>query len=131
MEELKDTFGFEQIGEAVFTEFTQLRPGGSASRASVAPSPRAESAPMTNREQPGRPVQQRSLVLLVMHHRFASMQGHTHAQRPDLTPLFGKQRTLGIEGSGDGVRSSGKSRLHCIADGLEEDATIGLDCGAE
>ena len=36
MDELKDTFGFEQIGEAAFAEVPQIRLRGRLSRASVA-----------------------------------------------------------------------------------------------
>src|SRR5215208_3509236 len=82
---------------------------------------------MTDHEQPGRSVQERSVVLPVKDHRFASVHGHAHAQRPDRAPIFGKQCTLGCDGSDDGVRSGGKDGLHRIADGLEEDAVLRRD----
>jgi hypothetical protein len=55
------------------------------------------------------------------------MQRHAHAQRPDLTPIFAKQRPLGIEGGSDGIRSGAKRRLHRIADSFEVDAAMRLD----
>ena len=67
------------------------------------------------------------MVLPVMHHRFARMNGHAHPQRITLCPTFGKQSTLGIEGSGNRIWSGGKSRLHGVADGLEQHAIMSLD----
>ena len=67
------------------------------------------------------------MVLPVMHHRFAGMHGNAHPQRPDITPIFGKQRALGIEGGGDGIRCGGKDGLHRVANGLDVDAVMGLN----
>jgi hypothetical protein len=86
---------------------------------------------MTDRKQPGRPVQERSLVLTVMHHRFASMKGRAHSYRPDLTPIFAKQCTLGIERRSHCLRGCRKDRLHRIANDLEEHAIVGLDRRAQ
>jgi hypothetical protein len=86
---------------------------------------------MTNRKQPGRPVQEWSVVLPVLHHRFAGMQRHAYSQWPNLAPIFGKQCTLGSDGSGDGIRSRGKDGLRRITNDFEEHAIVGLNCRAE
>jgi hypothetical protein len=55
------------------------------------------------------------------------MQRHPHAKRSDLAPVLGTQGTLPRHGGGHGLRGRGERRLHCITDGLEVDATLGLD----
>jgi hypothetical protein len=41
------------------------------------------------------------VVLPVMHHRFAGMQRHAHAQRSCLGPRFGIESALGVDAGGN------------------------------
>ncbi len=71
------------------------------------------------------------MVLPVLHHCFAGMQRHAYSQWPDRAPIFGKQSTLGSDGSGDGIRSRGKDGLRRISNDFEEHTIVGLDRGTE
>jgi hypothetical protein len=59
------------------------------------------------------------------------MDRHAYLNQRFLVPLLGAKRALGEEGGLDGVRGRGERRAEGVTDCLEDEASVGLDDGAQ
>src|SRR5262245_61935701 len=59
------------------------------------------------------------------------MQGYAHAQSADLLPRLGAERSLGSQGSGQGLLCIAKRGVERIAGGSKNDAAMSLDRQAQ
>jgi hypothetical protein len=128
MEKLEEALRLLQVLETVRAQVAKVRvsresllhQGGSGLRQENLSSVRGS-------EEARHPVQRRSEVVATAWLDHAGVEGHPHPEGADLPPLLPEYGALGIEGSGDGCGSGGKSGADLVAHALEDTTAVGLD----
>ena len=123
--QLVDVLRLQQVPQAM-----RRRDRGDRSRAAAPIRPGAgrlgeeDLLAVAGAEEARQAVQAGSEIVAVLGGRLPDMDGHPHAQRPEIAPVFLSQRRLGGDGGRDGCGHGRERGLDRIADRLEEDAVL-------
>jgi hypothetical protein len=130
MNKLEYPFRVKQIAQPVVAEVSESCPGGKSAASELLHRLRQQDLPtVSSRQEPCQPVERRSQVITAyVWLPLSRVQRHAHADRSDLTPIFGKHGSLTVEGGGHRVGSRGESRLDGITDDFVQHAVVRLDC---